>query len=36
LKLRRPALAPQAREDALKNAFAPQKHSGGAMVLPQT
>jgi hypothetical protein len=36
LKLRRPALASQAREDALKNAVAPQKRGGHAAVLPQT
>ena len=35
LKLRRPALAPQAREDALKNAVAPEKRSGPARAFPQ-
>lgn len=36
LKLRWPALASQARENALKNAVAPQKCGGSAVVLPQS
>jgi len=36
LKLRRPALASQARENALKNAIATQQCGRNARVFPQT